>query len=458
MAAQRTIALPERYHVERRIASGGMASVWAARDEVLRRRVAVKVLSSVFGEDEEHRARFQREAHATARMSDCAHVVTIYDIGEHAGRAYIVMELLDGGTVADRLREPGLVDRATALRWVRETATALDCAHGHGIVHRDIKPANLLLDADDRLAVADFGIAQLSDATRELTATGTVLGTAAYLSPEQALGEPATAASDRYALAAVAWELLTGERPYRAEHFAAQARQHVEAPVPRISERSPRLPAALDGVFLRALAKDPAERPGTAEAFVEDLEGALRDREQSTTRAIPATPPRRPRRSMRVPATLAVVAALAGAGAVVALAMSGDDEPRQRARATPTATAERPATTRERTATTTTPAATTPAPTADGRSPAQLNDEGYALIRQEQYAAAVPLLQRSVEGFRSAGRTGDLGYAFALYNLAYALARTGQEDQAVPLLQERLRVSDNQRGTVRKELRRIQTD
>jgi serine/threonine-protein kinase len=465
MAAPSTIALPERYRVERRIATGGMASVWAAHDEVLRRRVAIKVISPVLGEDETYRARFLREARAAARISDCDHVVTTYDIGEHAGRTFIVMEYFGGGTLAERLARPGLVDVAAARRWLRETATALDCAHAHGIVHRDIKPANLLLDDGDRLAVADFGIAQMADATRQLTVVGSVVGTAAYLSPEQALGEPATSASDRYALAVVAFELLCGERPYRAEHPTAQARQHVEAPVPRITDRAPGLPRAVDAALARGMAKDPADRPATAAALVDELERALHETPREPRPRAPRTPrtrPAPPRRSARhghrllVPALLAAVALIA-AGVAAALATGGGDEPTRpagtttaRAQRTATASAQAPA----RTATT--PAATTSAPPADGRSPTQLNDEGFALIQQQRYAQAVPLLQRSVEAYRAQGRTGGLGYAYALYNLAYALARTGREDDAVALLQERLRVSDNQRGVVRRELRRIQ--
>ena len=461
MVAQGRIALPERYRVERRIATGGMASVWAAWDEVLRRRVAVKVLSQMLGEDEEHRQRFIREAHATARISDCDHVVTIYDVGEHAGRAYIVMEHFGGGTVAERLHELGVVDREAALRWLREAATALDCAHGHGVVHRDVKPANLLLDERDRLAIADFGVARLSDATRELTAAGTILGTAAYLSPEQALGEPATPASDRYALAVVAWELLCGERPYRADHFAAQARQHVEAPVPRITERSPQLPAALDPVFARALAKAPAERPASAIAFVDELDRELRESPEETTPRVerPETHSRHGRRT-RVPALLAVCGAVAGTGIALAVALGDEDDPERRAGRATTPTAQRTATARRNATTpaapqTSTSPSTTQAPE-DPRSPAQLNDDGFALIGQQRYQEAVPLLQRSVEGFRAQGQTGELAYAYALYNFAYALARSGREAEAVPLLRERLRISDNQRGAVRRELRRLQ--
>ncbi len=145
------------------------------------------------------------------------------------------------------------------VRWLREAAGALDTAHDAGVVHRDIKPGNLLLDDHERLAVADFGIARVAWED-QLTATGQVLGTAAYLSPEQALGEPATSASDRYALAVVAYELLTGSRPFDAEHFAAQARAHVEDPVPPASTRAPELSRAVDAVLERGLAKDPGDR------------------------------------------------------------------------------------------------------------------------------------------------------------------------------------------------------
>ncbi len=428
-----------------------MASVWAAHDEVLRRRVAVKVLSAELGADESDRARFAREARAAARISDCSHVVTIYDVGEHAGRAFIVMEHFGGGTVADRVREPGLVNRDTALRWLREAATALDCAHGHGIVHRDVKPANLLLDDSGRLAVADFGIARVTDATRQLTAVGTIVGTAAYLSPEQALGEPVTAASDTYALAVVAFELLCGERPYRGEHAAAQARQHIEAPVPRITERATHLPRSADAVLARGMAKDPAQRPATAVQLVDELERALREPTDDTAQMTQplARPTAVPRSRRAFPVLLAVVAVVA-AGIVIALGLGGGDEPSRQTAGTTTTRVQRTATTPP---TGSQPAA--PAP-ADDRSPTQLNDAGFALIGQGRYSEAVPLLQRSVAGFQAQGRTGELGFAYALYNLGYALARTGHEAEAVPILQERLRVSDNQRGVVRRELRRIQ--
>ena len=232
--ATASISLPDRYRVVRHIANGGMASVWEAHDEALNRAVAVKVLAGHLSEDENARRRFQREARTAAGLSSHAHVATIYDVGEYEGKSYIVMELLPGGTVADRIKSGREIDDDTALRWLRETGSALDAAHEAGIVHRDVKPANMLLDDRGRLALGDFGIARLG-LEDQITQTGQVLGTAAYISPEQAMGEPATPASDRYALAVVAFELLTGRKPFQAEHFAAQARAHVEDEPPAAS-------------------------------------------------------------------------------------------------------------------------------------------------------------------------------------------------------------------------------
>src|SRR4051794_4009577 len=245
-----------------------MASVWEARDQILGRSVAVKVLARHLAEDDRARRRFEREARAAAGLSSHPHVVTIYDVGEHGGRAFMVMELMRGGTVGERLKAGRAIADDTALRWLREAASALDAAHEAGVVHRDIKPANLLLDEHDRLAIADFGIARLA-MEDQLTATGQVLGTAAYISPEQAVGEPATPASDRYALAVVAFELLTGEKPFSAEHFAAQARAHVEDQPPLATERDPSLPRGVDAVLDRGMAKAPGDRWATATAMVD---------------------------------------------------------------------------------------------------------------------------------------------------------------------------------------------
>ena len=292
------LRLPDRYQVRRRLATGGMASVWCADDLVLGRTVAVKVLAERFAHDDMAMRRFKREARAAARVSTHAHVVTIYDVGDlevddrdidSTPRPFIVMEYLAGGTVADAIRV-GAVRRQEAVRWIREAASALDHAHARGIVHRDIKPANFLLNRSRVLHVADFGIARLvSEDT--ITSTGELFGTAAYLSPEQALGREATGASDRYALTVATFELLAGERPFQAQHFAAQARQHIEEEPPFASDRDRMLPPAVDDVLIRGMAKEPDERFETAGAFVDALETALSGGVAVTTQRL--TPQRR---------------------------------------------------------------------------------------------------------------------------------------------------------------------
>src|SRR3954451_7213688 len=268
------ISLPDRYKVVRHIANGGMAGVWEAHDELLDRSVAVKVLAQHLSEDERARKRFEREARAAAGLSSHPNVVTIYDVADYEGRAFMVMELMRGGSVADVLRRGEEIDTQRALRWLREAASGLDAAHAAGVIHRDVKPANLLLDERDRLGIGDFGIARLAW-EEQVTQTGQVLGTAAYLAPEQAMGEPAVAASDRYALSVVAFELLTGTKPFDAEHFAAQARAHVEDPPPLATERDPSLPRGVDEVLERGMAKDPAARWGSAGEMVAELDRAM---------------------------------------------------------------------------------------------------------------------------------------------------------------------------------------
>ncbi|MDX6660881.1 MAG: eukaryotic-like serine/threonine-protein kinase, partial [Solirubrobacteraceae bacterium] len=253
------VSLPERFEILNHVANGGMASVWSAQDKVLGRTVAVKLLAEQFLDDASAKARFMREARAAAALSSHPHVVTIFDVGEHDGRPYIVMEYLAGGSVADAVSGGRPVPPDRALTWLRAAAGALDAAHEQGVVHRDVKPGNLLLDDRGRLAVVDFGIARvaLSD---ELTVTGQVLGTASYMSPEQVRGERVTAASDVYSLGVVAHRLLTGRRPFSAVNFAGQARAHVEEDPARASASNPELGAAVDGVLGRALAKSAVAR------------------------------------------------------------------------------------------------------------------------------------------------------------------------------------------------------
>jgi serine/threonine-protein kinase len=457
-AVEHSVRLPERYRVTRRIASGGMATVYACEDQVLGRLVAVKVLAPAFATDEDALARFQREARAVARVSDHPHVVTIYDIGEHEGSAFIVMEYFPGGTLADKLRADEPIPAPTALAWLEEAASALDHAHKAGIVHRDVKPANLLLDANGRLAVGDFGIARMATDVN-VTSTGTVLGTAAYLSPEQALGKPATSASDRYALAVVAYELLTGERPFRAEHPAAQARAHVESPPPATG-----LSSAVDDVLFRGLDKDPERRWPTACAMVSALDDALGEKAEpvtpppatAATMPLGARPERRRRSWGPVLAAAAVIGLLAGVVIAAVIGSGGDSKPtaaKTQAKRTTTARKQPAQTATQPAAQTTTqpaqPAATQPAPASSSSSdPSALQAKGHALIGQGKYDEAITTLQQATKDC-PVSKTDPCAYA--LYDLGHALRLAGRPDQAIPVLEQRMQ-NPNQSGVVQAEL------
>ncbi len=311
--------LPPRYADPHRIGHGGMGEIFRAQDQVLGRAVAVKLLAERFSRDESVRARFTREALAAARLSSEPHTVTIFDVGEWRDRPFIVMEYLEGGSLEERLKA-GRPSAAQALGWLEETAEALDAAHRNGVVHRDVKPGNLLLANDGAIRVADFGIASAAGMD-SLTMTGTVLGTAGYLAPEQARGERATAASDRYALGVVAYELLAGSRPFESESVTAEAAAHVHAEIPLISERAD-LPRELDGVFQRALAKDPAERFESSAQFVEALRAGLRGGATTTRELAPTAR----RRSSRLPLVGAFALAVGIAGAGLAAILTGDGD------------------------------------------------------------------------------------------------------------------------------------
>src|SRR6478752_10248553 len=211
-----TNTLPPRYRDPVHIGSGGMGEIFRATDQELGRDVAVKLLAERYAQDDGLRQRFKREALAAARLSGNPNIVTIFDVDEHRGRPMIVMEHLTGGSLAERVSGRKPCPAPQVLDWLEEAAAALDAAHDAGIVHRDVKPGNLLLDERGHVKVADFGIASAAGLD-SFTQTGTILGTAGYLSPEQARGEQSGPASDRYGLAVVAWELLTGRRPFAAD-------------------------------------------------------------------------------------------------------------------------------------------------------------------------------------------------------------------------------------------------
>jgi tRNA A-37 threonylcarbamoyl transferase component Bud32 len=428
--------LPPRYRTPERIGSGGMGEIFVATDEVLGRHVVVKLLADRYARDQSIRGRFTREALAAARLSGEPGIVTIYDVGEWQDRPYIVMEYIRGGSLEDRIDSRGLHPPAQALAWLEEAAQALDAAHRHGIVHRDVKPANLLLDERGHVHIADFGIASAAGLD-SLTLTGTVLGTAGYLSPEQARGERATSASDRYALAVVAYELLSGERPFASDSLAAEAAAHVNSVVPSIAARRGNLPFEVDTVFRRALAKDPRDRYGNASEFVADLRDAL-SRPAATTASFPApVVARAPRRGILVPALLLLAAA--AAGAIVAVLLTGGGGQKAARVVTHRVTGPAGKVTTVRQTVTQRQTVTAPAPSpppasggvSDGHS---LNDRGYQLIQQGDFSGAVPLLQQAVQKLAGVG-PADPYEAYANYNLGYALYRSGRCSEAVPYLE-----------------------
>jgi eukaryotic-like serine/threonine-protein kinase len=461
-----TDLLPPRYRGPQQIGRGGMGDIYRATDSTLGRAVAIKILADRYAEDEAVRERFTREALAAARLSGESNTVTIYDVGEHHERPYIVMEYLSGGSLADVLRTEGTQRPERVFAWLEQAARALDAAHAQGVVHRDVKPANLMLNRDGNVHVADFGIASAAGMD-SLTMTGTVLGTAGYLSPEQAQGDRATPASDRYALAVVAFELLTGERPFQADSPTAEASAHVYADVPSVCDRESSLPCELDPVLCKALAKDPSQRYDSCGEFVAALRAAMADAAGSTSElpvvaaapatairhggarsetacsALPEQPrphemPAPPRRAWPGLVALLVLGVLGGALAAYFLTRGGNDH---------AAVAPQPSvvtqTVKGRDVTTTivstflpTAPTTAPvtAPTPAGASGQALNDSGFAKMRAGDYNGALPLLRQAVQKLRGTGPS-DPNEAYANYNLGYTLLQLSRCAEAVPYLQ-----------------------
>jgi eukaryotic-like serine/threonine-protein kinase len=450
--ASTTDLLPPRYADATLIASGGMGRVFRATDRELRRDVAVKVLADRYADNQDVRARFRREALAAARLSGNPNIVTIFDVAEHHGRPMIVMEYLDGGSLDARVQGQGGCPPAQVLAWLEQAAGALDTAHAAGVVHRDIKPGNLLLDRRDQVYVGDFGIAS-AVGLDSLTETGTILGTAGYLSPEQARGERATDASDRYSLAVVAYELLAGRRPFESESTTAEAARHATAPVPSIHGDKADLPPAFDRVFRRALAKEPAARYPSAAEFVAELRAAVHEDAGTTGWIVPTWPmptavtetaaPPRPMPSRRWLLPLVLLLLIGGGVAAFAATRGGSSHPHSAAGkpkpVTIVHTVTQPGTTIEQTVTapapqppttasTVAPPQTTPVGHPSGT---ELNTEGYAKMRAGDYQGALPLLEQAV---RQLSGTGSLGEAYADYNLAYTEYALGQCSDVLSLL------------------------
>jgi beta-lactam-binding protein with PASTA domain/predicted Ser/Thr protein kinase len=268
---ERDTIIDDRYRVLNRLGSGGMADVYCAHDAQLTRRVALKILHRRFAEDPSFVERFRREASSAAGLQH-PNIVAIYDRGEWDGTYYIAMEYVEGRTLKDIVREKGPAPPAAAIDITLQILRAARYAHTRGIVHRDIKPQNVLIDQEGRVRVTDFGIARAG--TSDMTETGSIMGTAQYLSPEQAQGRPVDARSDLYSIGIVLYELLTGRVPFDAESPVTVALMQVnEAPVPP-SQLNPEVSPALEAVVMRALEKDPARRFADAEEFIAALEAA----------------------------------------------------------------------------------------------------------------------------------------------------------------------------------------
>jgi eukaryotic-like serine/threonine-protein kinase len=342
-----------RYRLEQQLSSTQMAEVWLAHDPVLERRVVVKLLAP-----EADRLRFEREARAVAALAH-PNIVQLYDSGDERGRPYMVLEYVPGGTLTDRLPDSAHLPDPQTRAIATDIAAGLAHAHARGVVHRDLKPGNVLFDAEGRAKIADFGIARVQGIDT-LTEDGTVLGTAAYMSPEQVVGEPATAASDVYAFGILLYLMLTGRLPFEAENPLDVAAMQRDAEAPAVRSIRPDAPADLAALATAALAKQPSARPPDGAALLAGLRPpeppgvAPADASDAPTTLIP--PPVGARRQWPRLVVLGLV--LAAAGVAVAVLVFGSPSSSPAVTATDTSTAAHPSTASVGTATTSTRSST----------------------------------------------------------------------------------------------------
>ena len=278
-----------RYRIERRIGTGGMADVFLARDETLGRRVAIKILAERYAQDDAFLERFRREATAAAGLSH-PNIVSVYDRGQAAGTSYIAMEYLNGPTLKDEITSRAPLPEAEVVNWAVQALDALEFAHRQGVVHRDIKPHNMILTDEGRLKVTDFGIARAANAV-QMTEVGSIVGTAQYLSPEQARGLDVGPQSDLYSMGIVLYEMLTGELPFNGDSAVEIAMKQVSDPPPSIRRKNRLVSEGLEQVVMRALSKDPALRHRSARQMADELRrvsrgGAVSSDTQMATRVL----------------------------------------------------------------------------------------------------------------------------------------------------------------------------
>jgi serine/threonine-protein kinase len=301
-----------QYNITRLLGKGGMGEVYEAYDTVKRRTVALKILANEFSHDEKFRARFQRESHAAAILQE-PHVIPIHDWGEIDGNLYIDMRLVQGQTLADLLVR-GPLAPARAVSVISQVGAALDAAHAEGLIHRDIKPQNIIVTPADFPYLVDFGIAEAKGDSR-LTMTGTQIGTMNYMAPERFTARPATAAVDIYALTCVLYETLTGQTPFASDSLENLMAAHLYSPPPRPSQLNPRVPAALDDVIARGMAKDPDDRYGSAGGLGRAAQRALDGGRPATAGVSDAANAATIAPALGMPQQVAAPASTSGAGA-----------------------------------------------------------------------------------------------------------------------------------------------
>jgi tRNA A-37 threonylcarbamoyl transferase component Bud32 len=325
--------LSGRYRLESKLGSGGMSTVYLARDETLQRWVAVKVMHREISDQPDQLERFRREARAVAQLSH-PNVVAVIDAGEDSGYPYIVLEYVEGETLKQRIDRLGRLPVDEAAAYGIEIGRGLAAAHAQRLIHRDVKPQNVLIDAEGRAKVTDFGIARSLESDG-LTKTGRVLGTTDYVAPEQAMGQAVDARCDIYSLGILLYEMLTGEVPFQADTLVGVAMKHVNERMPDVQEGRPEVSSALAAVIERATAKEPRKRYPDMIAMLADLEGALEvevarsgTSHGEATNVLDAVPARRrlltPRRVSAAGVLLVLAAVVA---ALVLAALTGNNEP-----------------------------------------------------------------------------------------------------------------------------------
>jgi eukaryotic-like serine/threonine-protein kinase len=288
--------LSGRYRLESKLGSGGMSTVYLAVDETLGRKVAIKVMHREISDQPDQLERFRREARAVAQLSH-PNLVAVIDAGEDGGHPYIVFEYVPGETLKKRIADSGRLETDEATAYAIEIGRGLAAAHAARLVHRDVKPQNVLIDADGRAKVTDFGIARSLEVQGGLTQTGTVMGTSDYIAPEQARGGKVDAQSDIYSLGAVLYELLTGEVPFPGDNFVAVAMRHINEPAPSVRERRPDVSPRIDAAIRRAMAKDPRERFRSMDELCTELSASLESESAvSGAATMVVAPSRRPSR------------------------------------------------------------------------------------------------------------------------------------------------------------------